>query len=78
LKPSSESQSPQEQEALLQRSMHELNISQGPTHGSQQGPVIVIGSNQHQSLWEQGQIDFTGRDSFSNIQAHLDAQLNKK
>jgi len=38
---------------------------------------VVIGSNQHQNLWESGKIEYTGRDSFSNIQAHLDAQLNK-
>lgn len=38
---------------------------------------VVIGSNQHQNLWESGKIEYTGRDSFSNIQAHLDAQLKK-
>lgn len=39
---------------------------------------VIVGSNQHQNLWEHGQIEYTGRDSFSNIQAHLDAQLQKK
>jgi len=38
---------------------------------------VVIGSDQHKNLWEKGQIEYTGRDSFSNIQAHLDTQLNK-
>ena len=38
---------------------------------------IVIGSDQHKNLWEKGQIEYTGRESFSNIQAHLDTQLNK-
>lgn len=38
---------------------------------------IVIGSDHHKDLWERGQIEPTGRDSFSNIQAHLDAQLKK-
>lgn len=36
---------------------------------------VVIGSDQHRSQWEQGQIEYTGRDSFSNIQAHLDKHL---
>lgn len=36
---------------------------------------VVIGSDQHRSKWEQGQIEYTGRDSFSNIQAHLDKHL---
>lgn len=38
---------------------------------------VVIGSDQHKNLWEHGQIEYTGRDSFSNIQAHLDSQLKK-
>jgi hypothetical protein len=50
--------------------------SQGGNGGSSSGGVVV-GSVQHQNLWEQGQIDYTGRDSFHNIQAHLDAQLPK-
>jgi hypothetical protein len=49
-------------------------FSNVPNYGQ---PPIVIGSNQHQSLWEQGQIDYTGRDSFSNILAHLDSNLKK-
>ena len=39
---------------------------------------VEVGSAHHQSLWEQGHIDYTGRDSFSNIQAHLDSQIPKK
>jgi hypothetical protein len=49
-------------------------FSNVPNYGQ---PPIVIGSNQHQNLWEQGQIDYTGRDSFSNILAHLDSNLKK-
>jgi hypothetical protein len=37
--------------------------------------AFTIGSPQHKSLWEQGEIDYTGRDSFANIQAHLDAKI---
>lgn len=39
---------------------------------------VVIGSELHQNLWQSGNIEYTGRDSFSNIQAHLDAQLQNK
>ena len=59
-----------------------------PSHVTPQHPTyentaqssggIVLGSDQHQTMWESGQIEYTGRDSFSNIQAHLDAQLKKK
>ena len=38
---------------------------------------IVIGSDLHKNLFEHGQIEVQGRDSFSNIQAHLDEQLKK-
>jgi len=38
---------------------------------------IVIGSDHHKDLWERGEIEYTGRDSFSNIQAHIDSQLKK-
>jgi len=61
------------------------NASSGNWQGSSQGSGapsggsgVVIGSDQHQNLWEQGKIEYTGRDSFSNIKAHLDAQLQKK
>ena len=56
------------------------------THGGEQAPAescsasgggIVIGSDQHKNLFEHGQIEYHGRDSFSNIQAHLDSKLNK-
>jgi hypothetical protein len=50
---------------------------QSQQHGHSGQSDIVIGSNQHQNLWESGKIEYTGRDSFSNIQAHLDAQLKK-
>lgn len=46
--------------------------------GHAQNDGVVIGSEQHQDLWKSGKIDYTGRDSFSNIQAHLDSQLQKK
>lgn len=63
---------------VTQSSSNEMNFSQifenAPNYGE---PPIIIGSNQHQHLWEQGQIDYTGRDSFSNILAHLDNKLNK-
>ena len=45
--------------------------------GSVSSGGVVVGSSQHQNLWESGKIEYTGRDSFSNIQAHLDAQLKK-
>jgi len=51
-------------------------VFQDTNNNAPQEP-LVIGSSEHKNLWEQGQIDYTGRDSFSNIQAHLDAQLNK-
>lgn len=38
---------------------------------------IVIGSDLHKNLFEHGQIEVQGRDSFSNIQAHLDEQIKK-
>lgn len=39
---------------------------------------VVVGSEHHKNLWQSGQVDYTGRDAFSNIQAHLDSQLPKK
>lgn len=53
------------------------------SHGSGSGQGksgdsgVVVGSNQHQNLWESGAIEYQGRDSFQNIQAHLDSQLKK-
>lgn len=38
---------------------------------------VEVGSELHQQKWQHGQIEYTGRDAFSNIQAHLDAQLKK-
>lgn len=38
---------------------------------------VEVGSEVHQQKWQHGQIEYTGRDAFSNIQAHLDAQLKK-
>lgn len=52
--------------------------SHSQTHRLHIEPTLVIGSAHHRSLWEQGQIDYTGRDSFANIQAHLDAKINSK
>lgn len=49
---------------------------QGGQH-QQQDSGVVVGSNQHQNLWESGSIEYQGRDSFENIQAHLDSQLKK-
>lgn len=53
----------------------------GEHHGGDSGAAssggIVIGSDLHKNLFEHGQIEYQGRDSFSNIQAHLDSQLNK-
>jgi len=46
--------------------------------GSVSSGGVVVGSDQHQSLWERGQIEYKGRDSFENIQAHLDAKIEKK
>ena len=54
------------------------NVGQNVGHQGQVSGGVVVGSTQHQTMWEHGQIDYTGRDSFSNIQAHLDAQLPKK
>lgn len=70
-------QAPQQR---IESSKHEINFQQVFDNNSSNHGVapVVIGSNQHLNLWEHGQIDYTGRDSFSNIQAHLDAQLNKK
>jgi len=53
-------------------------LGQGSYHCTGPYTGIVTGSEQHQRMWEGGQIDYHGRDSFSNIQAHIDYQLNKK
>lgn len=45
----------------------------GTHHGG-----VEIGSEKHQTMWEHGQIEYKGRDSFDNIQAHLDSQIAKK
>ena len=65
-----------------QQNWHQTSPAQPQQSGDQGAPStssggVVIGSNQHQNLWEQGQIEYTGRDSFSNIQAHIDSQLKK-
>lgn len=31
----------------------------------------------HMRDWEEGRIDYTGRDSFANIQAHIDANIEQ-
>ena len=57
---------------------HATSESYTPQHSEHSGDGgVVVGSNLHQNMWESGQIEYTGRDSFSNIQAHLDAQLKK-
>ena len=59
-------------------SSNEINFTQifenVPNYGE---PPVVLGSNQHQSLWEHGQIDYTGRDSFANILSYLNSNLDK-
>ena len=39
---------------------------------------VLVGSNEHQGLWERGQIEYQGRDAFSNIEAFLDSKLKLK
>jgi glycogenin glucosyltransferase len=48
-----------------------------PQYNQPQPTGVFVGSEQHQNMWERGQIDYTGLDSFQNIQAHLDAKLKK-
>lgn len=55
---------------------HDAGHHGGESGGASSGG-IVIGSDQHKNLFEHGQIEYQGRDSFSNIQAHLDSKLNK-
>jgi glycogenin glucosyltransferase len=74
IQPDSKGVGSEHQEPHVQSS--EISFSQFSDIHSNQSQV-VIGSGEHQSLWEQGQIDYTGRDSFANIQAHLDSKLNK-
>lgn len=68
-------QSQQVEQGWNQPVSHFTQQSNGQQQNQDQG--LQIGSAQHQSLWEQGHIEYTGRDSFSNIQAHLDSQLKK-
>lgn len=63
---------PQQQHSTHQ---HETYI---PSAAQPQSSSVEPGSEQHQNLWESGKIDYTGRDSFSNIQAHLDSKLPKQ
>lgn len=65
----------QQQLAEYESSHYGEHYHQGDSGASSGG--IVIGSDQHKNLWEHGQIEYVGRDSFSNIQAHLDSQLKK-
>ncbi|BHF73715.1 hypothetical protein SprV_0401679700 [Sparganum proliferum] len=51
----------------------ELHFQTGPVT---QPPVIQIAIDR-QSSWERGEIDYTGADRFSNIQAALDKHLSK-
>lgn len=54
----------------------EIHHNSGNSGASGSGG-IVIGSDLHKNLFEHGQIEVQGRDSFSNIQAHLDEQIKK-
>jgi hypothetical protein len=58
-----------------QSSGHQENVQYKTGEVSSGG--VVVGSDQHQTLWESGNIEYKGRDSFDNIKAHLDSQLNK-
>jgi len=64
------------------QSYHEVKHQQASKEVSSTTSVssdgIVIGSEEHKNLWQTGKIEYTGRDSFSNIQAHLDAKLNQQ
>ena len=72
----------QQQQQSAQSVWHEPSRSTDQTQpqyttGCISSGGVIVGSNQHQTLWEEGKIEYTGRDSFSNIQAHLDSQLKK-
>jgi len=75
-KPSGSSQETQAQNWHQQSNEQPQSTPAHYPTGSVAGGVVV-GSDHHQHLWEKGQIEYTGRDSFSNIQAHLDSQLKK-
>jgi len=55
----------------------EQHHQQHHEHHEQHHHTVQIGSDEHKDLWQSGNIEYTGRDSFSNIQAHLDANLPK-
>jgi len=84
LKVKSSSKNNQDHFHVTQNHQQNCEISQGDSHqithssNSEQGDSVVIGSEHHENLWKTGKIEYTGRDSFSNIQAHLDSQIEKK
>uniref|UniRef100_A0A0R3WUQ1 MazF family transcriptional regulator n=1 Tax=Hydatigena taeniaeformis TaxID=6205 RepID=A0A0R3WUQ1_HYDTA len=51
-----------------------LQVSEGPILREQ---PLSPSSFDRQGSWERGEIDYTGADRFSNIQAALDKRLNK-
>lgn len=57
---------------------HQASVEQTPYVTGQIVDGVQIGSETHKNMWERGQIEYTGRDSFSNIQAHLDNKLQAK
>lgn len=63
-------------ERLQHQHHYEEYQHQHSTGSSNQG--VEIGSEQHKNLVQSGNVDYTGRDAFSNIQAHLDSKLPKK
>eukprot|EP00118_Oscarella_pearsei_P008723 m.46463 g.46463 ORF g.46463 m.46463 type:complete len:390 (+) comp33696_c0_seq1:84-1253(+) len=46
-------------------------------HTAPPHPVSEAESNAWRADWEQGRIDYTGRDSFARIQRHIDSIINK-
>jgi len=75
---------PQQQSQEVQQEAQGYHQEQAQTQQQPQvyatGNVVggvEIGSDVHKQKWEHGQIEYTGRDAFANIQAHLDAQLKK-
>ncbi|CAF0980543.1 unnamed protein product [Brachionus calyciflorus] len=62
----------QEQQGFHQEQPQEQVYATGKVVGG-----VEIGSDVHKQKWEHGQIEYTGRDAFANIQAHLDAQIKK-
>ena len=67
-----------EAQSSAEHATNQVSFSAHHEHSQTQGDGVVIGSDQHQHLWQSGQVDYTGRDSFSNIQAHLDSKLPPK